>query len=102
MSCILSSLSQIARPALFDQAVVTSMVLDIESVDLSSINSQPLLSVSAAGDHDSDIYSECKANDKTEDYDEESSYAHRMQSSGFLLLLYAQQKWQQPKKFRSS
>uniref|UniRef100_A0A3Q2E9E9 DNA-binding protein RFX6 n=1 Tax=Cyprinodon variegatus TaxID=28743 RepID=A0A3Q2E9E9_CYPVA len=51
-------LAQIARPALFDQAVVTSMVLDIDSVDLSSINSQPLLSVSAAGDQDSDIYSE--------------------------------------------
>ncbi|KAK5622808.1 hypothetical protein CRENBAI_024605 [Crenichthys baileyi] len=51
-------LAQIARPALFDQAVVTSMVLDIDNVDLSSINSQPLLSVSAAGDQDSDIYSE--------------------------------------------
>ncbi|XP_038128730.1 DNA-binding protein RFX6 [Cyprinodon tularosa] len=51
-------LAQIARPALFDQAVVTSMVLDIDSVDLSSINSQPLLSVSAAGDQDSDIYTE--------------------------------------------
>ncbi|XP_019964727.2 DNA-binding protein RFX6 [Paralichthys olivaceus] len=51
-------LAQIARPALFDQAVVTSMVLDIDNVDLSSISSQPLLSVNAAGDQDPDIYSE--------------------------------------------
>ncbi|KAK2855943.1 hypothetical protein Q5P01_004678 [Channa striata] len=51
-------LAQIARPALFDQAVVTSMVLDIDSVDLSSISSQPLLSVNATGDQDPDIYSE--------------------------------------------
>ena len=56
---ILSSL-QIARPALFDQAVVTNMVLDIDNVDLSSISSQPLLSVTATGDQDQDIYSECK------------------------------------------
>uniref|UniRef100_A0A8D3DS25 DNA-binding protein RFX6 n=1 Tax=Scophthalmus maximus TaxID=52904 RepID=A0A8D3DS25_SCOMX len=53
-------LAQIARPALFDQAVVTSMVLDIDNVDLSSISSQPLLSVNAAGDPDPDIYTECK------------------------------------------
>ncbi|XP_071323969.1 DNA-binding protein RFX6 [Trachinotus anak] len=51
-------LAQIARPALFDQAVVTSMVLDIDNVDLSSISSQPLLSINAAGDQDPDIYSE--------------------------------------------
>ncbi|XP_031178447.1 DNA-binding protein RFX6 [Sander lucioperca] len=51
-------LAQIARPALFDQAVVTSMVLDIDSVDLSSISSQPLLSINATGDQDPDIYSE--------------------------------------------
>ncbi|XP_013886328.1 DNA-binding protein RFX6 [Austrofundulus limnaeus] len=51
-------LAQIARPALFDQAVVTSMVLDIDRVDLNSIVSQPLLSVSAVGDQDSDNYSE--------------------------------------------
>lgn len=51
---------QIARPALFDQAVVTSMVLDIDGVDLSSISSQPLLSITATGDQDPDIYSECK------------------------------------------
>lgn len=52
---------QIARPALFDQAVVTSMVADIDSVDLSSINLQPLLSINTSGDPDSDIYSECEA-----------------------------------------
>ncbi|KAM8725476.1 DNA-binding protein RFX6 [Acanthopagrus schlegelii] len=51
-------LAQIARPALFDQAVVTSMVLDIDNVDLSSISSQPLLSVSTTADQDPDIYSE--------------------------------------------
>ncbi|XP_074472221.1 DNA-binding protein RFX6 [Sebastes fasciatus] len=51
-------LAQIARPALFDQAVVTSMVLDIDNVDLSSISSQPLLSINATGDQDPDIYSE--------------------------------------------
>ncbi|XP_025754988.1 DNA-binding protein RFX6 isoform X3 [Oreochromis niloticus] len=51
-------LAQIARPALFDQAVVTSMVLDIDNVDLSSISSQPLLSVTVNGDQDPDIYSE--------------------------------------------
>ncbi|XP_067427672.1 DNA-binding protein RFX6-like [Thunnus thynnus] len=51
-------LAQIARPALFDQAVVTNMVLDIDNVDLSSISSQPLLSITATGDQDQDIYSE--------------------------------------------
>uniref|UniRef100_A0A667YZF7 DNA-binding protein RFX6 n=1 Tax=Myripristis murdjan TaxID=586833 RepID=A0A667YZF7_9TELE len=51
-------LAQIARPALFDQAVVTGMVLDIEKVDLSSISSQPLLSITTTGDQDPDIYSE--------------------------------------------
>ncbi|XP_045916336.1 DNA-binding protein RFX6 [Micropterus dolomieu] len=51
-------LAQIARPALFDQAIVTSMVLDIDNVDLSSISSQPLLSISTTGDQDPDIYSE--------------------------------------------
>uniref|UniRef100_A0A671V7R5 DNA-binding protein RFX6 n=1 Tax=Sparus aurata TaxID=8175 RepID=A0A671V7R5_SPAAU len=51
-------LAQIARPALFDQAVVTSMVLDIDNVDLSSISSQPLLSASTTADQDPDIYSE--------------------------------------------
>ncbi|XP_076613224.1 DNA-binding protein RFX6 [Chaetodon auriga] len=51
-------LAQIARPALFDQAVVTSMVLDIDNVDLSSISSQPLLSINATGDQDPDVYSE--------------------------------------------
>ncbi|XP_071762956.1 DNA-binding protein RFX6 [Centroberyx gerrardi] len=51
-------LAQIARPALFDQAVVTGMVLDIDKVDLSSISSQPLLSITATGDQDPDMYSE--------------------------------------------
>uniref|UniRef100_A0A3B4B7Y4 DNA-binding protein RFX6 n=1 Tax=Periophthalmus magnuspinnatus TaxID=409849 RepID=A0A3B4B7Y4_9GOBI len=51
-------LAQIARPALFDQAVVTGMVLDIDSVDLNNISSQPLLSVSCHGDQDQEIYSE--------------------------------------------
>ncbi|XP_076024141.1 DNA-binding protein RFX6 [Genypterus blacodes] len=51
-------LAQIARPALFDQAVVTSMVMDIDNVDLSSISSQPLVSITGTGDRDTDIYSE--------------------------------------------
>ncbi|CAJ1077941.1 DNA-binding protein RFX6 isoform X1 [Xyrichtys novacula] len=51
-------LAQIARPALFDQAIVTSMVSDIDNVDLSSISSQPLLSINTTGDQDPDIYSE--------------------------------------------
>uniref|UniRef100_H3CWH6 DNA-binding protein RFX6 n=1 Tax=Tetraodon nigroviridis TaxID=99883 RepID=H3CWH6_TETNG len=51
-------LAQIARPALFDQAVVTSMVSDIDSIDLGSISSQPLLSMNAGGESDPDIYSE--------------------------------------------
>lgn len=50
---------QIARPALFDQTVVTGMVSDIDKVDLSSISSQPLLGVTTGGDPDPDIYSEC-------------------------------------------
>lgn len=51
---------QIARPALFDQAVVTSMVSDIDNVDLGSISSQALLSISTGADPDPDIYSECE------------------------------------------
>lgn len=54
------NLLQIARPALFDQAVVTSMVLDIDNIDLSSISSQPLLSMNMSGESDPDIYLECK------------------------------------------
>lgn len=57
--CLISS--QIARPALFDQAVVTSMVQDIDQVDLSSISSQPVLSMTAPRSLDSDLYSECTA-----------------------------------------
>ncbi|XP_061900833.1 DNA-binding protein RFX6 [Entelurus aequoreus] len=51
-------LAQIARPALFDQNVVTNMVLDIDNVDLHSISLQSLLSITAAVDHEHDAYSE--------------------------------------------
>lgn len=52
-------LAQIARPALFDQNIVNSMVCDIEKVDLNSIGSQALLTMSGCTDHqDSDLYSE--------------------------------------------
>lgn len=53
--------SQIARPALFDQHVVNSMVSDIEKVDLNSIGSQALLAVSGSTDSDGEVYSECKS-----------------------------------------
>nr|XP_055043022.1 DNA-binding protein RFX6 isoform X1 [Misgurnus anguillicaudatus] len=49
-------LAQIARPALFDQNVVTAMVNDIDEVDLNSIGSQAFLSIT--NDQDSDFYSE--------------------------------------------
>lgn len=49
---------QIARPALFDQHVVNSMVSDIEKVDLNSIGSQALLTISGSTDTESDIYTE--------------------------------------------
>lgn len=49
---------QIARPALFDQHVVNAMVSDIEKVDLNSIGSQALLTISNSTDTESDIYSE--------------------------------------------
>ncbi|XP_008834014.1 DNA-binding protein RFX6 isoform X2 [Nannospalax galili] len=51
-------LAQIARPALFDQHVVNSMVSDIEKVDLNSIGSQALLTISGSTDTESDMYSE--------------------------------------------
>ncbi|KAG7280369.1 LOW QUALITY PROTEIN: hypothetical protein CRUP_022197 [Coryphaenoides rupestris] len=52
-------LAQIARPALFDQAVVNSMVTDIDKVELSTISSQPLLTIPTAGEYaDTDVYSE--------------------------------------------
>ncbi|EGW08344.1 DNA-binding protein RFX6 [Cricetulus griseus] len=51
-------LAQIARPALFDQHVVNSMVSDIEKVDLNSIGSQALLTIPSNTDTESDIYSE--------------------------------------------
>lgn len=52
---------QIARPALFDQHVVNSMVSDIEKVDLNSIGSQALLTISGSTDTESDIYTERKS-----------------------------------------
>jgi regulatory factor X 6 len=52
---------QIARPALFDQHVVNSMVSDIEKVDLNSIGSQALLTISGSTDTESDLYSERKS-----------------------------------------
>ncbi|XP_015264545.1 PREDICTED: DNA-binding protein RFX6 [Gekko japonicus] len=51
-------LAQIARPALFDQHVVNAMVADIEKVDLHSIGSQALLTVSGSMDPDGEGYSE--------------------------------------------
>uniref|UniRef100_UPI00398F4D2B DNA-binding protein RFX6 n=1 Tax=Pristiophorus japonicus TaxID=55135 RepID=UPI00398F4D2B len=51
-------LAQIARPALFDQTVVNSMVADIEKVDLNSISSQALLTVSGGTDQDFELYSD--------------------------------------------
>ncbi|XP_069461341.1 DNA-binding protein RFX6 [Ambystoma mexicanum] len=51
-------LAQIARPALFDQNVVNSMVSDIEKVDLHSIGSQALLSGCGGADSDAEVYSE--------------------------------------------
>ncbi|XP_031466936.1 DNA-binding protein RFX6 [Phasianus colchicus] len=51
-------LAQIARPALFDQHVVNSMVSDIEKVDLNSIGSQALLAVSGSTDSDGEVYNE--------------------------------------------
>ncbi|XP_014452870.1 DNA-binding protein RFX6 isoform X1 [Alligator mississippiensis] len=51
-------LAQIARPALFDQLVVNSMVSDIEKVDLNSIGSQALLTVSSSPDSDGEVYTE--------------------------------------------
>ncbi|XP_028809146.1 DNA-binding protein RFX6 isoform X2 [Denticeps clupeoides] len=50
-------LAQIARPALFDQNVVNSMVGDIDKVDLNNIGSQAVLTGSG-GDPDSELYSE--------------------------------------------
>ncbi|KAK0138449.1 DNA-binding protein RFX6 [Merluccius polli] len=52
-------LAQIARPALFDQAVVNGMVTDIDKVELSTIIAQPLLTVTTTGENaDADVYSE--------------------------------------------
>ncbi|XP_061482290.1 DNA-binding protein RFX6 [Rhineura floridana] len=51
-------LAQIARPALFDQRIVNAMVTDIEKVDLHSIGSQALLTVSGSMDSDGEGYIE--------------------------------------------
>ncbi|XP_078502999.1 DNA-binding protein RFX6 [Lissotriton helveticus] len=51
-------LAQIARPALFDQNVVNSMVSDIEKVDLHSIGSQAFLSGSGGADSEAEAYTE--------------------------------------------
>nr|XP_056712195.1 DNA-binding protein RFX6 [Euleptes europaea] len=51
-------LAQIARPALFDQHIVNAMVADIEKVDLHSIGSQALLTVSGSMDTDGEGYIE--------------------------------------------
>ncbi|XP_048361575.1 DNA-binding protein RFX6 [Sphaerodactylus townsendi] len=51
-------LAQIARPALFDQHIVNAMVADIEKVDLHSIGSQALLTVSGSLDTDGESYIE--------------------------------------------
>ncbi|XP_077157310.1 DNA-binding protein RFX6 isoform X2 [Paroedura picta] len=51
-------LAQIARPALFDQHIVNAMVADIERVDLHSIGSQALLTVSGSMDTDGETYIE--------------------------------------------
>ncbi|XP_006879069.1 PREDICTED: DNA-binding protein RFX6 [Elephantulus edwardii] len=51
-------LVQIARPALFDQHVVNSMISDIEKVDLNSIGSQALLTISGSTETESDLYTE--------------------------------------------
>uniref|UniRef100_A0A6I8NK63 DNA-binding protein RFX6 n=1 Tax=Ornithorhynchus anatinus TaxID=9258 RepID=A0A6I8NK63_ORNAN len=51
-------LAQIARPALFDQHVVNSMVADIEKVDLNSIGSQALLTASSGADPQCEVYTE--------------------------------------------
>ena len=59
-SILFTFFMQIARPALFDQHVVNSMVSDIEKVDLNSIGSQALLTISGSTDTESDIYTECK------------------------------------------
>ncbi|XP_062981524.1 DNA-binding protein RFX6 [Elgaria multicarinata webbii] len=51
-------LAQIARPALFDQHIVNAMVTDIEKVDLYSIGSQALLTISGSMDSDGEGYIE--------------------------------------------
>ncbi|KAM9778401.1 DNA-binding protein RFX6 isoform 3-T6 [Syngnathus typhle] len=54
-------LAQIARPALFDQSVVSNMVADMDKVDLNSISLHSLLSISANAEQLHDAYSDYEA-----------------------------------------
>ncbi|XP_061560595.1 DNA-binding protein RFX6 [Phycodurus eques] len=54
-------LAQIARPALFDQSVVSNMVTDMDNVDLNSISLHSLLSINANADQLHDAYSDYEA-----------------------------------------
>ncbi|XP_049613706.1 DNA-binding protein RFX6 [Syngnathus scovelli] len=54
-------LAQIARPALFDQSVVSNMVADMDKVDLNSISLHSLLSIGANADQLHDAYSDYEA-----------------------------------------
>ncbi|XP_061669171.1 DNA-binding protein RFX6 isoform X2 [Syngnathoides biaculeatus] len=54
-------LAQIARPALFDQSVVSNMVTDMDNVDLNSISLHSLLSINANADQLRDAYSDYEA-----------------------------------------
>ncbi|XP_077366632.1 DNA-binding protein RFX6 isoform X2 [Festucalex cinctus] len=54
-------LAQIARPALFDQSVVSNMVADMDNVDLNSISLHSLLSINTNGEQLRDAYSDYEA-----------------------------------------
>ncbi|XP_077408987.1 DNA-binding protein RFX6 isoform X2 [Vanacampus margaritifer] len=54
-------LAQIARPALFDQSVVSNMVADMDDVDLNSISLHSLLSIAANAEQLRDAYSDYEA-----------------------------------------
>ncbi|XP_051908225.1 DNA-binding protein RFX6 isoform X2 [Hippocampus zosterae] len=54
-------LAQIARPALFDQSVVSNMVADMDNVDLNSISLHSLLSINANGEQLHDAHSDYEA-----------------------------------------
>ena len=59
VTCFLFLFSQTARPVLFDQQLVDQMIEDLEKVDLGSIGSQAMLSVTQ-DDTDSELNAECK------------------------------------------